>query len=138
MFVYKQHYRVNHLKCVTLYLVSSSRRRSLFSSKHRYICYRVWRIYSNIRIFKYSWSEYLFGYSFVSFFGYEYIRIFVRVNFWNTNIFGYSFVARFWYEYIRIFVHINFQIPTMILFNFYGYYTLLIDILLITMIKNAI
>ena len=73
------------------------------------ICTRVWRIYSNIRIFEYFWSEYLFGYSFVSFFGYEYIRIFVRVNFLDTNIFGYSFVARFWFEYIRIFVRINFQ-----------------------------
>ena len=40
-------------------------------------------------------------------------------------IFGYSFVPRFWYEYIRIFVRINFQIPMMFLFNFYGYYTLL-------------
>ena len=74
---------------------------------------RVWRIYSNIWIFKYFWSKYLFGYSFVSFFGYEYIRIFVRVNFLDTNIFGYSFVARFWYEYIRIFVRTHFQIPTM-------------------------
>ena len=65
---------------------------------------RVWRIYSNIRIFEYFWSEYLFGYSFVSFFGYEYIRIFVRVNFLDTNIFGYSFVSTFWiwiYSYIR-------------------------------------
>ena len=52
-------------------------------------------IYSNIQIFKYFSSEYLFGYSFVSFFGYEYIRIFVRVNFLDTNIFEYSFVARF-------------------------------------------
>ena len=70
---------------------------------------RVWRIYSNIRIFEYFWSEYLFGYSFVSFLGYEYIRIFVRVIFLDTNIFGYSFAARFWFEYIRIFVRINFQ-----------------------------
>ena len=62
-----------------------------------------------IQIFEYFWSEYLFGYSFVSFFGYEYIRIFVRVNFLDTNIFGYSFVSRFWFEYIRIFVCINFQ-----------------------------
>ena len=30
-------------------------------------------------------------------------------NLLDTNIFGYSFVARFWYEYIRIFVLINFQ-----------------------------
>ena len=70
---------------------------------------RVWRIYSNIRIFKYFWSEYLFGYSFVSFFGYEYIRIFVRVNFLDTNIFEIAFVARFWFRYIRTFVRINFQ-----------------------------
>ena len=69
----------------------------------------VTRIYSNIQIFEYFWSKYLFGYSFVSFLGYEYIRIFVRVNFLDTNIFGYSFVARFWFEYIRIFVRINFQ-----------------------------
>ena len=30
-------------------------------------------------------------------------------HFLDTNIFGYSFVARFWYEYIRIFVCINFR-----------------------------
>ena len=100
---------------------------------------RVWRIYSNIQIFEYFWSKYLFGYSFVSFFWYEYIWLFVRINFLDTNIFGYSFVAIFWYEYIRIFVRINFQIPTMFLFYFYRYYTLLMDILLIfLMIKNAI
>ena len=99
---------------------------------------RVWRIYSNIRIFEYFWPEYLFGYSFVSFFGYEYIRISVRINLLDTNIFGYSLVARFWYECIQIFIHINFQIPTMFLFNFYGTYNLLMDILLKTMIKNAI
>ena len=62
-----------------------------------------------IRIFEYFWSKYLFGYSFVSFFGYKYIRIFVRVNFLDTNIFGYLFVAKFWYKCIRIFVRINFQ-----------------------------
>ena len=28
--------------------------------------------------------------------------------FFDTNIFGYSFVSFFWYEYIRIFVHIVF------------------------------
>ena len=30
-------------------------------------------------------------------------------HFLDTNIFGYSFVARFWFQYIRIFVRINFQ-----------------------------
>ena len=70
---------------------------------------RVWRICSNVRIFKYFWSEYVFGYLFVSFSGYKYIRIFVRVNFFDTNIFRFSFVAKFWYKYIRIFVRINFQ-----------------------------
>ena len=69
---------------------------------------------------------------------YEYIRIFIHINFLDTNISGYAFVARLWYEYICIFVCINFQIPTMFLFDFYGYYTLLMDILLITMIKKAI
>merc|ERR1712212_1301962 len=49
-------------------------------------------------------DEYIFGYSFVSFFGYEYIRIFVRVNFLDTNIFGYSFVSTFW---IRIYSDIR-------------------------------
>ena len=39
------------------------------------------RIYSDIRL--------------CQLFGYEYIRIFIRVNFLDTNIFGYSFVARF-------------------------------------------
>ena len=87
--------------------------------------YRVWRIYSKIQIFEYFWSEYLFGYSFVSFFGYEYIHIFVCVNFLDTNIFGYSFVARFWYEYVRIFVGINFQDThrfLWILYFVYGYF----------------
>ena len=50
-----------------------------------HIITRVWRIYSNIRIFEYFWYEYLFGRSFVSFFVYEYIRIFVRIEI-NTNI----------------------------------------------------
>ena len=59
--------------------------------------FRVWRIYSNIQIFQYFWSKYLFGYSIVSFSGYEYIRIFVCFN-----LFGY--------EYIRIFVRIIFWI----------------------------
>ena len=41
-------------------------------------------------------------------------------NFLDMNIFGYSFVTRFRYEYIQMFVCINFQIPTIFLFNFYG------------------
>ena len=99
-----------YLKCLNILLLG------LFlgnSRRKRVVWDRVWQIYLNIRIFKYFWFEYLFGYSFISFFGYEYIRIFVRVNFLDTNIFGYSFVARFWYEYIRIFVRTHFQIPTM-------------------------
>ena len=70
-------------------------------------CCWVWRIYSNVWTFKYFWSEYLFGYSFASFFGYKYIRIFIHVNFLDTNIFGYSFVSFSWHEYIRIFVRIK-------------------------------
>ena len=75
---------------------------------------RVWRIYSNIRIFEYFWYEYLFGHSFVSFFVYEYIRIFVRIKIllriysdirsyqnFDTNIFGYSFV------FLRIYSNIS-------------------------------
>ena len=112
--------------------------RKVFFPSGKAIWNRVWRISPNIWIFKYFWSKYLFRYLFVSFFGYEYIWIFVCVIFLDTNIFGYSFVARFWYKYIGIFVHINFQILTRILFNFYGYYTLLMDIWLISMIKNAI
>ena len=94
-------------------------------------------IYSYIRSYHFLDTN-IFVHSFVSTF---WIRIYSDIRscqFFDTNIFGYSFVARFWYEYIRIFVCINFQILTMFLFNFHGYYTLLMDILLITMIKNAI
>ena len=79
-----------------------------------YMHIRVWRIYSNIRIFEYFWYEYLFGHSFVSFFVYEYIRIFVRIKIllriysdirsyqnFDTNIFGYSFV------FLRIYSNIS-------------------------------
>ena len=87
-------------------------------------------------------SKYLLGYSFVSFFGFKYIWIFVRDNFWiriYIHIFVHSKIL------IRIYSNIcSYQfsghkhIPTMFLFNFSGYYTLLMNILLITMIKNAI
>ena len=70
--------------------------------------------------------------------------VFCVYHFWvgfkpiKPRIFENSFVARFSYEYIRIFVSINFQIPTMFLFDFYGYYTTLRNIFLITVIKNDI
>ena len=67
---------------------------------------RVWRIYSNIRIFLIR----------------IFIRTFVRIIFciriysdirsyqnFVTNIFGYSFVSKFWYEYIRIFVRFFYE-----------------------------
>ena len=37
----------------------------------------------------------------------EYIRIFKYSNIFYTNIFGYSFVSFSWYKYIRIFVRIR-------------------------------
>ena len=80
----------------------------------KWVCARVWRIYSNIRIFEYFWYEYLFGHSFASFFVYEYIRIFVRIKIllriysdirsyqnFDTNIFGHSFV------FLRIYSNIS-------------------------------
>ena len=67
-----------------------------------------------------------------------FIRIFVCITFWIQIYSDIRSCQLFEYEYIRIFVRINYQIPTMLLFNFYGYYTLLMDILLMTMIKNAI
>ena len=81
---------------------------------------------------------------------FEYLNIFYpnidsdihSYHFLDTNIFGYLFVSTFW---IRIYSDIRSyqfsghkQIPTMFLFNFSGYYTLLMDILLITMVKYAI
>ena len=56
---------------------------------------RVWRIYSNIWIFEYFWSEYSFGYLFKSKFWYKYIRIFVRINFQDTNRFRRCF---YWFS----------------------------------------
>ena len=94
-----------------------------------------------IRIFKYFWSEYFFGYSFLSFFGYEYIQIFVRVNFLDTNLFGYLFVEKILIQIYSDIRSYQFsrrkQIQKMLLLIFSGYYTLLMDILLISMIKNA-
>ena len=81
-----------------------------------------------IRIFKYFLSEYLFGYSFVSFFGHEYIRIFVRGK---ILIRIYSDIRSYQFSGHK-------QIQKMFLLIFSGYYTLLMDILLISMIKNAI
>merc|ERR1711989_39765 len=76
-------------------------------------------------------------------------------HFSDTNIFGYSFVTTFWLliysdirswqDLIRIYSDIRSyqfsghkQIQKMFLLIFSGYYTLLMDILLISMIKNAI
>ena len=51
---------------------------------------RVWRIYSNIRIY---WSQiYIRTFVRINFF-YEYIRTFVRVKFVCTNIFGHLLVS---------------------------------------------
>ena len=61
-------------------------------------------------------------------FGYEYIRIFVRSK---ILIRIYSDIRSYQFSGHK-------QIPTMFLFNFSGYYTLLMDILLITMVKYAI
>ena len=58
--------------------------------------FRVWRIYSNIRIFEYSNILVTNIYSDIrsyQFFSYEYIRTFVRVKFFCTNIFGHSLVS---------------------------------------------
>ena len=54
---------------------------------------RVWRIYSNIWIFKYIGNKYLFGHTFVSIFIYKFIWTFVRIKLVCTNIFGHSFVS---------------------------------------------
>ena len=76
------------------------------------IIFRI-RIYSDIRS--------------CQLFGYEYIRIFVRSKILiliYSNIRSYQFSG-------------HKQIPTMFLFNFSRYNTLLMDILFITMVKNA-
>ena len=83
---------------------------------------RVWRIYSNIWIFKYFGHKYLFGHSFVSIFLYKYSRIFVYecVTVWNlveySNIFTYLYnfpcehlfryyiMSNFLNKYVRTFV----------------------------------
>ena len=80
-------------------------------------------LYECIRTFEYFPIWIFVRIIFVSFFWYEYIRIFIRIAFliriysdirsyhlFDTNIFGYSFVSSFWYEYIRIFVRIIFWI----------------------------
>ena len=85
----------------------------------------------------------------------KYIQIFVYSNIFDTNIFRYCSCQLFGYKYIRIFVRGKIliriysdirsyqfsghkQIQKMFLLIFSGYYTLLMDILLISMIKNAI
>ena len=53
-------------------------------------------------------DEYIFEYSNIRIFSIQiFIRTFVRINFLDTNVFGYSFVSFSWYEYIRIFVRIK-------------------------------
>ena len=62
----------------------------------------------------------IFGYSYVSYFCYRYIWLFIPIIFliqlyldinfyhmFDTNIFGYLFVSYFCYKYIRIFVRIK-------------------------------
>ena len=98
-------------------------------------------IYSGIRSYHFSDTN-IFGYSFVStfwiriysdirscqLFGYEYIRIFVRGK---ILIRIYSDIRSYQFSGHK-------QIQKMFLLIFSGYYTLLMDILLISMIKNAI
>ena len=77
-------------------------------------------LYECIRTFEYFPIWIFVRIIFVSFFWYEYIRIFIRIAFliriysdirsyhlFDTNIFGYSFVSFFGYKYIRIFVRIE-------------------------------
>ena len=81
---------------------------------YRSVRHRVWRIYSNIRIFEYIGYKYIFGHSFVSIFWYKYIRIFVCVNFliriysdihsYQKIIRIYSFLLKF-SQYIWILIH---------------------------------
>ena len=61
-------------------------------------------IYSDIRSYHFLYTN-IFGYSFVSKFCYEYIRIFVRIK---ILIRIYSDIRSFFYEYIRIFLRIPF------------------------------
>ena len=101
--------------------------------------FRVWRIYSNIQIFLIR----------------IFIRVFVSIIFWIRIYSDIRSCQLFGYEYIRIFVRSKIliriysnirshqfsghkQIPTMFLSNFSGYYTLLMDNLLITMVKCTI
>ena len=66
---------------------------------------RVWRIFGYSNIF---WYKYLFvSYSYLFFIWiYSDIRSYC---FFDTNILRYSFVSFFWYKYIRIFIHIVFK-----------------------------
>ena len=71
-----------------------------------YVKSRVWRIYSNIQIFKYFRHKYLFGYSFVSIFIWIYSEIHsCKKNY--MNIFGYSFVSKMLCEYIQLFIRVK-------------------------------
>ena len=66
---------------------------------------RVWRIFGYSNIF---WYKYLF----VSYSYHFFIWIYSDIRsycFFSTNILRYSFVSFFWYKYIRIFIHIVFK-----------------------------
>ena len=95
-----------------------------------------------IRIFIYFWSKYLLGYLFVSLF---LIRIYLDIG--SCQLFGYGYIQIFVRGKILIRIYSDIcshqfsghkQIQKMFLLIFSGYYTLLMDILLILMIKNAI
>ena len=118
--------------CNHLIILSSLAYQQMFQS-------RVWRIYSNLRIF------------FIRIF----IQIFIRIIFWisiysdirSCQLFGYKYIRIFGRGKILIQIYSDIcsyqfsghkQIQKMFLLIFSGYYTLLMDILLISMIKNAI
>ena len=61
---------------------------------------------SNIQHQKFGMNVFVYS----NIFRYEYLFVSYSYHLFDTNIFGYSFVSFFWYKYIRIFIRIIFLI----------------------------